>query len=246
MADTIDWSPVQRSRTYQLVLEKVEQQIIAGRLRVGDRLPAERDFAAQLGVSRASLREALRVLEAQGAVRLGVGTGQDSGTIITALPRKALTRFLRLHVALASFDMDELVDARIGLERSSVRLAAQQATAEDVARMTELLEGMEAKEVSREAFNDLDTEFHVSLAAAAHNRLLSEMTIAIRASVRPALLEAMERHQHWEELKHTLCGDHRAILDAVAAGRADDAERLVSEHIRGAYLALFSPGPGRS
>src|SRR5664280_1856442 len=66
---TDEWAPVSRVRTYELVLERIEAQIVSGSLRAGERLPPERELAELLGVSRPAVREALRVLESQGAVR---------------------------------------------------------------------------------------------------------------------------------------------------------------------------------
>lgn len=79
------WRPVSRSRAYELVVERVEEQILTGALRVGDRLPAERDLAARLGVSRAAVREAIRTLEAQGVVdggrrKLGVSSDREASS----------------------------------------------------------------------------------------------------------------------------------------------------------------------
>ena len=81
------WQPLPRARTYELVLDRIEEQIRSGQLSVGDRLPPERDLAAMLGVSRAAIREALRVLEAQGVLlKPQVGTGPESGSIIADTP----------------------------------------------------------------------------------------------------------------------------------------------------------------
>ncbi len=73
------WRPVTRSRSHELVLDQIEEQILAGTLRVGDRLPGERDLASHLQVSRSAVREAIRALEAQGVVRSAVGSGKDAG-----------------------------------------------------------------------------------------------------------------------------------------------------------------------
>ena len=81
-AAEMSWHPVARSRSYELVVDQIEEQILAGTLHVGDRLPGERDLAQHLQVSRAAVREAIRTLEAQGVVRSGVGSGKDAGTIV--------------------------------------------------------------------------------------------------------------------------------------------------------------------
>src|SRR5664279_1952725 len=103
------WLPVTRARTYELVLDRIEEQIASGRLQIGDRLPAERDLAAALGVSRAAVREALRVLHALGVVSQGTGSGPDAGTVLNAAPGDALTRLIRLHVLMASVGSGDVV-----------------------------------------------------------------------------------------------------------------------------------------
>src|SRR5476651_2361958 len=161
-----DWAPVSRVRTYELVLQRIESQIVSGELRAGERLPPERELAELLGVSRPAVREALRVLEAQGAVRSQVGNGPDSGTTIDRVPRDALARLLRLHVALGSFPLEDVVETRVTLERSIAVLACRNAKPANLARMRAALLAMDASEVDLEVFNERDTEFHVALADA--------------------------------------------------------------------------------
>ena len=127
-------------------------------------------------MSRPAVREALRVLEAQGAVRSQVGKGPDSGTTIDRVPSDALARLLRLHVALGSFPIEDLVDTRVALERASVVLACRNAQPQDLARMRERLMAMDEPEIDRETFDQLDTDFHVALADAGGNHLMSDVT----------------------------------------------------------------------
>ena len=84
------WQPVTRVRSHDLVVEAVENQILGGVLRVGDPLPPERELASRLQVSRAGVREAIRVLESQGVVRSNVGAGREAGTFIAAMPSAAM------------------------------------------------------------------------------------------------------------------------------------------------------------
>ncbi len=233
MTEEINWEPVPRSRTFELVLARIEQQIVTGRLRVGDRLPPERELVELLGVSRAAVREALRVLEAQGVLRSRVGTGPSSGSIIAAMPSEGLTQLLRLHVALANFPFADVVEARATLERSSARLAAGQATEDQTARMRELLDRMDETGLSLEKFNDCDTEFHAAIADAGGNRLVADMTIAVRNAVRHTLLTVFNDLTDWESVAARLRAEHHAIYDAIAAGNADRAGELTESHIRG-------------
>ncbi|WP_314171350.1 FadR/GntR family transcriptional regulator [Streptomyces winkii] len=241
MAGPDDWEPVARSRTYELVLTRIEQLILDGRLRVGDRLPPERELSEMLGVSRAAIREALRVLEAQGALRPRVGTGPDSGNVIAAMPGAGLTQFLRLHIALAHFQLDDVVEARAVLERSSARLAAERAETEGLARMREQLDRMDAPGLPREVFNDRDTDFHVAIAEAAGNRLVADLTAAVRNAVRQTLLTVFNRVEDWEILAARLRSEHHAIYDAVAAGEVQRAGEAVEAHIRSVHRDIVIP-----
>lgn len=232
------WRPVAQARAYEMVIDRIEEQILSGTLTVGDRLPAERDLAAMLGVSRAAVREAIRSLEAQGVLVSSVGAGRDGGTSVSALPSQALTRFLKLHVALANFPMPDVIDARVMLERGSARLASRGLAATDRAELEALLARMENPGIAREEFNDLDTAFHIALAEAGGNRLVADMTTAIRASMQLPILQAAQLSGGWPTIRERLRQGHRDIVEAVAAGDGDTAATCVEEHIRYAYDAL--------
>lgn len=235
----VGWRPVARSRTYELVIERVEEQILAGQLRVGDRLPAERDLANMLSVSRAAVREAFRALEAQGVLRMSVGTGPDSGTTVAAMPSEALTRLLKLHVALANLPVGHVVEARIMLERESAWNAATHAEPDELDELKRLLDEMDDPQLSRERFNELDTEFHVGIAEAGGNRLVADMTTAIRDSMkRPLLAAFQELGSGWHDIARGLRSDHHAIHEALLARDTALAAERVETHIRGFYAKM--------
>lgn len=232
------WRPVARNRAYELVVERIEEQILTGVLRVGDRLPGERDLAAKLEVSRAAVREAIRTLEAQGVVRSSVGAGPGAGTHVASMPSEALTKLLRLHVALSNFPMGDVVEARVTLERLSGQLAADNATADDLTVLRQLLTQMDDPQIERDAFNELDTAFHVNIAEAGRNRLVADMTIAIRESMRVPILRAFQDLDDWNVLAQRLRSQHHAICDAIASGDGPMAADLIETHIRSAFASL--------
>lgn len=236
------WTPVTRARTYELVLDRIEDQIASGRLRVGDRLPPERDLAAALGVSRVAVREAIRVLQAMGLITQGTGSGRDAGTILTAAPAEALTRLIRMHVLVSSIDSEDLVRARITLERESAALAATHATPAAHERLAEALAAMESPESSIEEFNDADTAFHVTIARASGNTLVAELTTALRNAMRTTLLHRLRDQSDFGSVARRLSSEHRAIYEALVAGDAPRAADLVAAHIEGFYPDLRSPG----
>ena len=225
-------------RAFEVVLAWVEGRILAGELRVGDQLPPERELAKQLEVSRAAVREAVRTLQAQGVVRSAVGAGGTGGTTVTAVPAHALTRLLRLHVALANFAVDDVIEARIALERLSIRLACRNARASDLAEMRRVIDVMDEPGIDKARFNDADTALHLAIAEAAGNRLAADFTGAIRESIRGPLLDAIRDVADWDNLIETLRADHRALYSAIERGDADTAESLVEAHIRSAWSQL--------
>jgi len=229
------WAPVARARTYELVLDRIEEQIASGRLRVGDRLPAERDLAGALGVSRVAVREAMRVLQAMGVISQGTGSGRDAGTVLTAAAGEALTRLIRFHVLLASVGSEDVVRARIALERESARLATEHATAADHDVLRSHLAVMEVPGVTVEDFNDHDTAFHVAIARASGNPLVAELTTALRNAMRATLLERLRGDGDFPATARRLCGEHDGIHAALLAGEGLRAADLVEAHIEGFY-----------
>ena len=221
----------ERPATYEMVLTHVEARLTSGELRPGDRLPPERELAARLGASRQAVREALRVLQAQGVIRSQVGTGADSGTVVVPAPARALTRLLRVHLAVDSFPVQDVTEARVMLERFSAQLAAARRTDDDLERMASTLAAMDA-DLNREAFSDLDTAYHVAIAGSGGNRLVGELTVAVRESVRGTLLGGMRDDEDWARLRARLRREHREIHAAVEARDAAVAADRIEAHIR--------------
>jgi GntR family transcriptional repressor for pyruvate dehydrogenase complex len=233
--DAATGTPAPRARAWEQVLDRVESDLAAGRLHVGDRLPPERELAVDLGISRPAVREALRVMEAWGTVVQGTGSGPEAGTVLIAAPAAALTRFLRLHVLLASIDTSDVVRARVALERESTRLAARHATAEDHHALAAHLEAMDDPGLDADGFNDHDTAFHVAIAHATGNPLVAELTIALREAMRPRLLAALRSAPDLATVTARLRVDHHGIYDAIRTGRAEAAADLVEAHIVAFY-----------
>lgn len=230
-------SPTAPRRAFEVVLDHVEQMVLDGRLAVGDRLPAESDMAAQLGVSRPAIREAIRTLEAQGVLASHAGSGASAGTHVISERSHALGRLLRLQVALAQFPLDEVTTTRITLERASCALAATNADDEGLAHLASMVDAM-ADTHDVDGYNELDTRFHVQIAELGGNTLMGDLTSAIRESLRRPILAAERTLTTWPAVRQRLQDDHRAIAEALAARDGDRAARLMEEHIRAARAAL--------
>lgn len=236
-------------KNYELVLHRVEADLAAGRLRIGGRLPGERALAEQLGISRPSVREAVRVLEAMGVVRTATGSGPEAGAVIVAEPVSPLTAVLRLHLATNHLPMGDVVQTRLLLESWSAReAAARELEVGELKVAEELLDRMDEAGLSPEEFHLLDAEFHVALSGLAGNVLIAAVMTSLRSAIHGYVLAAVPNLPDWETTALGLRSEHRAILAAVRGGEPERAAELVTAHIRGFYqaaqLAPFGGGEG--
>ena len=122
-------------RAYSVVLDWLEEQLRSGEIVVGDKLPGERALAEQFGISRASVREATRILDAMGLVRSGVGSGPNAGAIVISEPSAALAWALRMHVATKALPVRDLVQTRLVLETQAARDGAAAPDSEERAQI---------------------------------------------------------------------------------------------------------------
>lgn len=220
-------------RTHQLVLSWIEAELSEGRLAVGGRLPAERTLAEQLKVSRTSVREAIRILEAMGVVRAGVGSGPDAGTVVISDPTAALGSALRLHVATQHLPVADIVETRMLLESWAASRASPEAP--ELEEAGKLLDEMAVEGLDVDEFLALDVRFHLALADAAGNAVVSAMMGSLRESIQRYAAQLTSSLPDWEATATHLKAEHCGILAAIRNGDGDRAARLVAAHIEGYY-----------
>jgi GntR family transcriptional repressor for pyruvate dehydrogenase complex len=224
-------------RTHQLVLHWIENQLSEGRLTVGGRLPAERTLAEQLQVSRTSVREAIRILEAMGVVRAGVGSGPEAGTVVISDPTAALGSALRLHVATQHLPVSDIVETRVLLESWAAERARPDAP--ELAEAAALLDEMDAvvgkDDLAVDDFLALDVRFHLALADAAGNAVVSAMMGSLRESIQGYAARLTANLPDWDATASRLRAEHRGILAAIRNDDGERAARLVAAHIEGYY-----------
>lgn len=215
-------APVKRASLQSLILNQLREFVIANGLKPGDRLPSERELAARLGVSRPTLRLALNWLSEQCAVRRvqGGGTYLEDGFLM------ALTRSHN-QSETTEIPLAELVEARILLEPSLIRLAAKNATDEQ-------LEGLE-KDLHRaatdlgdiEAWRQHDLHFHARLAQLSGNRVLSGSLDSIVLNL-PGVWQRFQSAERVEQSHE----EHRLILASLRRRDAVGAARQMRNHLR--------------
>ena len=241
-------------RTHERVLARIEADLAAGRWALGERLPAERALAEELGVSRPSVREALRVLEAMGIVRTAVGSGPDAGATVVDRPAAGLGAAVRLHVASGTLAVRDVVETRVLLAPGPGRGAAvgvvaggdagerrvepgtgTPEVAEVLAAARALLDRMDDPALAAEEFRQLDASFHVLLVRLAGNPLVEAVMTGLRGAIESYVAQGSAALPSWERTAVRLRAEHRAVLGAVVDGDGERAAREVCAHIEGFY-----------
>ena len=222
------------SRAWQVVLEKIENDLLEGRLGPGDRLPAERELAGNLGVGRSSVREALRVLEVMGLIRTGTGSGPASGAIIVAAPTGGMQALLRLQVAAQGFPLHDVVRTRLALEEAVVDTLARDPD-RSIRESRRVMAAMAATDLTSGEFLALDAQLHLSLAEASGNVVMSAIMAGLRTSIESYVRRGADNIDDWDATAARLRDEHAEILAAVDDGDPARARRLVNEHISGYY-----------
>lgn len=190
-------------------------------------------MAEQLGISRASAREGIRVLEAMGILRAGVGSGPAAGTIITANPVAALGSALRLHMATSHLPMEDIVQTRLLLETWAAAHARSSNPA--MVEAASLLDSMDDHALDEKEFLRLDALFHVALAEAAGNVLIGAMMSSLRESIEGYTLRLTRNLPDWRQTSTRLRREHREIHAAIKNDDGAGAAELVARHIEGFY-----------
>ena len=218
---TTDLQRIGSPRVAERVVDELRAYIERNRLEAGDKLPPERVFLEELGVSRSSLREAIRVLSTLGIVdvRHGdgmyVGAGHDAGE------------------AVALFDASEehalrnLVETRLGVELAAVTAATQRASEEDLDRLQALIDEHARALADDSAYAWSPLDFELALIEATGNTWLYDVEVMLRdawLSLSGGLRASVSRHSEW-------LAEHQAILASVRSGNATQAQRLVLAHV---------------
>ncbi|MFC7328073.1 FadR/GntR family transcriptional regulator [Marinactinospora rubrisoli] len=204
------------------VIVRLRQQITSGAWPVGSRIPTEPELAEQLRVARNTVREAVRALSHNGLLDIR----QGSGTYVVATSE--LAGVMRRRFAAA--ERRDVIELRGSLEATAAGLAAERRMAEDLRRLTDLLDRRERAWESgdRDAFVTADAAFHLAVVAASHNEVLAELYADLGEVVRDSL-----RDHFGAGLRPDEYLDHARLLDAIRAGDAGAAAAEAASHTSG-------------
>jgi GntR family transcriptional regulator, transcriptional repressor for pyruvate dehydrogenase complex len=223
--DRMPLEPALTRRAFDSIIDQVREQLRSGALRPGDKLPSERDFAVQLGVSRNTVREAVRMLEIAGLVSLRKGS--SGGAFITSDNSDALTQGLVDGLTLANFSIADLMEARIALDTAIARHAAAEVNDEQLDELRALVETARSFSAPNQWPMRLSAHvaFEERMADIASNPILKllvspllELTSDVSLRIGPSIGDEI-----WQEREH--------LISALARRDADGAEKVVRDYL---------------
>lgn len=217
-----EFEAIRKNRVHEEVAKQIERLILE-ELNPGDKLPAERELAEMLGVSRSSIRDAIRRLELMGLVQ----PRQGAGTVVQEVSPEALVTPLSNVIANKRQLVGELLDFRKMLEPPLAARAAKHASPGELAEMEEILRRQDKKVRRGEAAIEEDSEFHYSIAMASGNSVVLKVLDVVMDMLR----ETRARSLQTEGRPQKSFAGHRRILGAIKRRDAQGAETAMRQHI---------------
>ena len=219
------------SRSFDDIVTQIQEAILTGKVATGDRLATERELVGIFGVSRATVREALRCLEVLGWVEIRLGA---QGGVFTVRPSEgqagsALESILRFHEATPR-DLEEF---RSEFEPETASWAAQRAQPSDIAALRKIVAAVHAAtstdDTEWRVVSQLDLQFHLTVAEASRNRVRVAVMLAVQQSVRNASLSLATVMT--DDVRRSIADELAAIADAITAGDRYMAAARMREHV---------------
>lgn len=217
------------------VARRLREAIVSGQVPLGGELPSEKDLGKQLKVGRSTIREALRILQAQGLLSGGDTVSTARPRVTAALTISTAASTMENALRLGQVPLADLLELRVVIEGAIVEAAAEAgpSPALDDARAT--IATMLRPGLDIEQFRAADLAFHRCLAAAAGNQAYALVMGVLRDAVAGHLGEALHRVAKPRAAMTELAREHAAILDAVTHGHGKKARQLITSHIRDFY-----------
>ena len=222
-------SKLQVPRVSDAVATTLEQRILEGSLKPGDRLPAERELAAELGVSRPSLREAIQKLASKGLLR----SQQGGGTYVTGALQASFFDPWQAMVGSYPNLREDILELRRTLEGQAAEWAAERATDADLLRLTQaferLQEAADLPEIATRAAADI--AFHQAIGEAAHNALIAHLSAALLRLMRDSIELNLGELKDVAAAGRLLASQHAALYSAICERKPQAARAAAETHI---------------
>jgi GntR family transcriptional repressor for pyruvate dehydrogenase complex len=213
-------------RISEVIVGQIRLLMRQGQLKPGDRLPPERDLCERFGVSRVTVREALRMLESSGLVEIRVGA--RGGAFVTAPSSNRIGEGLADLLTLSVISAADVTEVRMILEVGIVPLVCQHATEEDFADLEKICERSEEALRGGGYLMDMSLEFHTRVAKATHNPALEMLVESFRG---PILMSLKEAKEVAPEMGGLGTQEHERFIAAIRRRDADEASHIMREHL---------------
>ncbi|WP_265822711.1 FadR/GntR family transcriptional regulator [Geovibrio ferrireducens] len=217
---------IRQKKISDIIYEQIKKMILTAQLAPAERLPSERELAAQLGVSRPSLREALHKLEAQGFLTQNHGDGTYVKSLTSQTIDKAMEEFIKREDAIV-----DLMEVRKILETWAAKTAAMRASDEEIANMKEYLDEMRSALDKGEVGHIPDANFHNTISYATNNILLIHIMNTIYQWVEKVSYEVRSRLYTDNERFERLYLQHQKIYEGINARDPEEAYKAMLEHM---------------
>lgn len=218
--------PIVVPKASDILATQLRQMIVQGELRPGSLLPTERDLVTESGLSRSSVRDALRVLESEGFVTTKVG--RSGGSMVTLPGRDFVARSVELFVRTHGIRLDSLLECRVAVEPTLARLAARNRTEVELAEITDLHKQFEESVEDVQRYKRINLEWHLAIARASGNEPLLALMEAITMPIR----DAMDyKHVTTPDMRAGAVRAHTVILQAIRNQDEDMAARRMERHV---------------
>ena len=226
------FTAIKATRMSDTVIQQIEEMILDGALRPGERLPPERELAEQMGISRPTLREAIVILESKGLLE----SRRRGGTFVCDVSEVAITDPLMALMKSRPETVFDVLELRYALEETAAYCAADRATTADKANIQAKLDALKAYYVDQnsdhEAEAKADTEFHLSIAEASHNAALMHVMRGLMEVLKEGIAFNLDKIRQEPRNYTEIQAQHSAICDAIFAGDADRAKAAASDHLK--------------
>ena len=219
-------SPIVVPKTSDVLASALRRQILSGLLPPGASLPAERELVTQTGLSRGSVRDALRILESESLVV--TRAGRYGGSVANKPDDESLRRSISIFVHGRGITLLSLLQTREAIEPAFAALAAKNHTDEELQQLVDATERVENAFINTPQFLRANVDWHMAIATASHNELLRAFMHSISNMVYKAT--AIENFAS-EDVRKQVMHAHRRILQAIIAQDAEVAERRMARHL---------------
>jgi GntR family transcriptional regulator, transcriptional repressor for pyruvate dehydrogenase complex len=217
---------VSSNRMSEAIVEQIRNLIRSEQLRPGDRLPSERDLGERMGVSRVTVREAMRVLEAGGLIEIRVGA--RGGAVVTSPSSTRIGTGLADLISLSPLTAGEVTEARQVFEVGIIGMVVERATDEDIAELREMVAQHQAALKNGEYGMPMSAAFHVRVAACTHNAAIEMLVHSFHG---PLLMSLREAQVAAPLMGHRGTNEHRDFVEAVAQRDVKRAEEIMRTHL---------------